>query len=173
MALDIAAGNWQAVYNGQALQGIESAEPSLDQDTVDITTIEGVKLTKVRNRSAEVVLTAVDTGIANLKKFLPDNWVAAATQIEGQAVGVKAKTGGAGVIAYGAPQCGEAQLTAPLQLVPCDNPDGHTLTLFDGVAELTNISIDDGVLKVEVTIRSQAVGTQAALGAVEGLTEES
>lgn len=171
MALEIAAGPWQAMYNGQALQGIESSEPSLDQDTVDITTIEGVSLTKTRNRRASVVLTAVDTGIDNLKKFLPDNWVAAATQVEGQATGVKAKTGGKGLITYGKPDCGEAQLTAPLQLVPCDNPDEHTVTLFDGVAELTNISFDDGVLKVEVTVRSQAVGTQLAIGAVEGLDE--
>lgn len=169
MALEIAAGPWQAMYNGEALQGIESTEPSLDQDTVDITTIEGVSLTKTRNRRASVVLTAVDTGIDNLKKILPDNWVAAATTIDGQAAGVKAKTGAKGAIVYGKPNCGDAQLTAPLQLVPCDNPDEHTVTLFDGVAELTNISFDDGVLKVEITVRSNAVGTQVALGAIEGL----
>lgn len=169
MALEIAAGSWQAKYNDEVLQGIEAAEPSLDQDTTDITTIEGIKITKVTNRSAEVVLTAVDTGIDNLKKLLPDNWIDQGTQIDGQPVGTLAKAGVGekGAIVYGKPNCGTAQLTAPLQLVPCENPDEHTITLFDGVAEITGLSIEDTVLKVEVTIRSQAVGVQVAKGAID------
>lgn len=169
MALEIAAGVWQAKYNDEVLQGIEAAEPSLEQETVDISTIEGISLTKVRSRSAEVVLTAVDTGIDNLKKLLPDNWIAQGTQIDGQPVGTLAKAGVAekGAIVYGKPNCGTAQLTAPLQLVPCENPDEHTITLFDGIAEMTNVALEDGVLKVEVTIRSQAVGVQLAKGAID------
>lgn len=171
MAYEIAAGAWAVKYNGETVVGIEAAEPSLDQDTVDIETLEGVRVTKTRIRSAEVVLTAVDTGIDNLKKILPDNWLAQATAIEGQAEGVVAKAGVGekGVIVFGKPNCGEAQLTAPLQLVPCDNPDEHTVTLFDGVAEITGISLDDSVLKVEITVRSQAVGVLVAKGAIDGL----
>lgn len=164
--LEIAAGAWAVKYNGETLAGIEAAEPSLDQDTVDIETLEGIRITKTRIRSAEVVLTVVDTGIDNLKKILPDNWIANATQIEGQATGVVANSA-KGVIVYGKPACGEAQLTAPLQLVPCDNPDEHTVTLFDGVAEITGISLDDTVMKVEVTVRSQAVGVLVAKGDID------
>lgn len=169
MALEIAAGTWEVHYNDETLQGIEAAEPSLDQETVDIETIEGLKITKVTSRSAEVVLTAVDTGIDNLKKILPDNWIAQGTQIDGQPVGTLAKAGVGekGAVVYGKPNCGTAQLTAPLQLVPCENPDEHTITLFDGVAEMTGLTLEDGVLKVEVTVRSQAVGVQLAKGAID------
>ncbi|MFA5172592.1 MAG: hypothetical protein WC426_13605 [Sulfuriferula sp.] len=167
--MEIAAGNWAVKYNDEVLSGVESAEPALDQETVDITTLDGVKITKVKSRSAEVVLTFVDTGIDNAKKFLPDNWLAQGTQIDGQPVGTLAKAGVSekGVIVYGKPNCGTAQLTAPLQLVPCENPDEHTITLFDGVAEMTNVSLDDGVLKIEVTVRSQSVGVQLAKGAID------
>ena len=164
--LEIAAGSWAVKYNGETLVGIEAAEPSLEQDTIDIETLEGTKVTKTKTRSASVVLTIVDTGIDNLKKILPDNWVANATQMEGQAVGVVANAT-KGAITYGKPACGETQLTAPLQLVPCDNADEHTITLFDGVAELTGVSIDDTVLKLEVTVRSQAVGVLVAKGEID------
>lgn len=166
MALEIAAGAWAVKYNGETLEGIEAAEPGLDQDTVDIDTLDGVRITRTRIRSAEVVLTVVGMGIDNLKKILPDNWIAAATQIEGQATGVIAKTGEKGAIIYGKANCGTAALTAPLQLVPCENPDEHTVTLFDGVAEITGMPLDDGVLKLEITVRSQAVGVQLAKGAI-------
>jgi len=165
MALDIAVGTWQVKYNDETLQGIEAAEPALDQETVDITTIEGHNITKVRSRSAEVVITAVDTGITNLKKILPNNWLDSAAQIVGQPVGtVVANT--AGAIVYGKPDCGTAELVAPLQLVPCDGVAAHTITLFDGVAEITNIALEDGVLKYEITVRSEAVGTQVAKGSI-------
>jgi hypothetical protein len=164
--LEIGTGPWAVKFNGETLQGIEAADVSLEQDTVDIETLEGTKTTKTRMRSAEVVITAVDTGIDNLKKILPDNWIADATQIEGQPVGVVVSST-KGAIVYGKPTCGEAQLTAPLQLVPCGNPDEHTITLFDGVAEITGVSLDDGVKKVEVTIRSEAVGVLVALGNVD------
>lgn len=169
MSLEIAAGTWAVKYDDETLAGIEAAEPSLSQDTVDIETLDGIKITKVKSRSAEVVITAVDTGIDNLKKILPDSWIAQGTQIEGQDTGVLAKAGVGqkGVITYGAPACGTAQLTAPLQLVPCENPDEHTVTLFDGVAEMTGLELSDGVLKVEVTIRSQAVGVLLAKGDID------
>lgn len=166
MALNIAAGTWAVKYNNQTLEGIEAAEPSLDQETTDITTIAGQKITKVTSRSAEIVLTAVDTGIDNLKNFLPDAWIAAGTQVDGQPATTVATTGGKGLITYGAPACGEVALTAPLQLIPCENPDEHTVTLYDGVAEMTDLQLEDGVLKVEVTIRSQAVGVQLTKGGV-------
>jgi hypothetical protein len=168
MALEIAAGTWQVKYGADVLQGIESAEPSLSQETVDIETIEGLKITKVKSRSAEVVLTAVDTGISNLKKILPGNWIDKAVQIEGQPTGTvsKAGVGELGAIVYGKPSCGTAVLTSPLQLIPCENPDEHTITLFDGVAELTNLELSDGVLKVEITVRSNAVGVMLAKGAI-------
>lgn len=167
--MEIAAGNWQVKYNDEILSGVESAEPALDQETVDITTLDGFKTTKTKSRSAEVVLTFVDTGIDNAKLFLPDDWIAQGTQIDGQPVGTLAAAGmsNKGVITYGKPSCGTARLTAPLQLVPCENPDEHTVTLFDGVAEMTNISLDDGVLKIEVTIRSNAVGVLLAKGAID------
>lgn len=164
--MDIAAGQWAVLYDGVELEGIESAEPGLDQETTDITGLNGVTYRRTRSRSAEVVLTVFGTGIDNLKKILPDNWVDAATQIPGQPTGTVAKTGEKGAILYGKPECGVARLTAPLQLVPCDNPDEHTVTLFDGVAELTGMPLDDGVLKFEITVRSEAVGTQLAKGAI-------
>jgi len=165
MSYEIAAGSWSVRYNGEIIKGIEAAEPNLEQDTVDIETLEGIRITKTRIRSAEVVLTAVDTGIDNLKKILPSNWVASATRIEGQSTGVVV-SGTKGAIVYGKPGVGEVQLSAPLELVPSDNPGEHTITLFDGVAEITGISIDDSVLKVEVTVRSHAVGVLVAKGAI-------
>lgn len=164
--MDIAAGSWAVLYNGETVEGIEAAEPGLDQETTTLTDLNGVTYTRTRSRSAEVVLTVFGTGIANLKKILPDNWVDAATQIAGQPTGTVAKAAGAGAITYGKPACGVARLTAPLQLVPCENPDEHTVTLFDGVAEITGMPLDDGVLKLEITVRSEAVGTQMAKGAI-------
>lgn len=164
--MDIAAGQWAVLYNGETIEGIESAAPGLDQETTEISGLDGVKYTRTKTRSAEVVLTVFGTGIANLKKILPDNWVDALTQIPGQPTGTVAKSGGNGVITYGKPECGTARLTAPLQLVPCENPDEHTVTLFDGVAEITDMPLDDGVLKFEITVRSEAVGTQLAKGAI-------
>lgn len=164
--MDIAAGQWAVLYNGAEVEGIEAAEPGLDQETTTISGLNGVTYTRTRTRSAEVVLTVFGTGIDNLKKILPDNWVAAAAQIVGQETGVVAKAAGKGAIVYGKPACGVARLTAPLQLVPCENPDEHTVTLFDGVAEITGMPLDDGVLKLEITVRSEAVGTQLAKGAI-------
>lgn len=172
--MDIAAGSWDVLLPGttEKLDGVESAEVNLDQDTTEIDGLNGVRYKRTRIRSAEVVLTVFGTGIANLKKILPDNWLAAAAQIEGQPVGTVAKAAGAGVITYGTPNCGVARLLAPLQLVPCDNPDEHTVTLFDGYADITGVSLDDGVLKFEITVSSEAVGVQLAKGAIT-FAEES
>lgn len=173
--MDIAGTNWDVLLPGTAetVEGVESAELNLDQETVDIDGLNGVRYTRTRIRSANLVLTVFGTSIANLKKILPDNWLAAATQIAGQETGVIAKTGENGVITYGKPSCGTARILAPVQLVPCENPDDHTVTLFDGYAEITGFPMDDGVLKVEITIRSEAVGVMVAKGAVDGLEAES
>lgn len=165
--MDIAAGAWDVLLPGSnvKLDGVESAEVNLDQDTTEIDGLNGVRYKRTRIRSAEVVLTVFGTGIDNLKKILPDNWLASATQIEGQPAGtVVSNTTGA--IAYGKPNCGTARLLAPLQLVPCDGADEHTVTLFDGYAEITGMPLDDGVLKLEITISSEAVGVQLAKGAI-------
>ena len=165
--MDIAAGSWDVLLPGSSakLDGVESAEVNLDQDTTEIDGLNGVRYKRTRIRSAEVVLTVFGTGITNLKKILPDNWLAAAAQIEGQPVGTVA-AGANGVITYGKPNCGVARLLAPLQLVPCDGADEHTVTLFDGYADITGVSLDDGVLKFEITVSSEAVGVQLAKGAI-------
>lgn len=166
--MDIAAGQWAVLVDGVELAGVEAAEPNVDQETVEITGLNGVKYKRTKSRSAEVVLTVFDTGIENLKKILPSNWVDQATQIEGQPTGVVAKAGGGevGAITYGKPACGVARLLVPLQLVPCDDPDQHTVTLFDGYAEITGMPFDDGVLKYEITVSSEATGVQLAKGAI-------
>lgn len=166
--MDIAAGSWDVILpsTGETLEGVESAEPNLDQDQVEIDGLNGVRYKRTRIRSADIVLTVFGTGIDNLKKILPSNWVDQATQIEGQETGVVAKAEGNGVITYGKPNCGGTRLLAPIQLKPCDNPDEHTVTLFDGYAEITGMPLDDSVLKFEITITSEAVGVQLAKGAV-------
>ena len=55
--------------------------------TGDITTIKGEKVTFEKSRSVEVVLTFVDTSIANLKKIVPGAWLADDALITGQPAG--------------------------------------------------------------------------------------
>lgn len=165
--MDIAAGAWDVLLPGttQKVDGVESAEVNLDQDTTEIDGLNGVRYKRTRIRSAEVVLTVFGTGITNLKKILPDNWLAAAAQIEGQPVGTVVSNAN-GAIVYGKPACGQARLLAPLQLVPCEGTDEHTVTLFDGYAEITGVTLEDNVLKYEITVSSEAVGVQLAKGAI-------
>jgi len=174
MALEVAGGQWAVKYNNQTLEGIEEVEVEVDREEAEVPDISGFTYRKTTNRTAEVVLTVYSTGIANLKKILPDFWQDQGTAIAGQPTGVVAKASGGtpavtqvGVITFGTPKCGDtAQLSAPLQLIPCENPNQHTVTLFDGTAEITDLTIDDSILKIEVTVRSNAVGVQLAKGAI-------
>lgn len=165
--MDIAAGAWDVFLPtlGVKLDGVETAEPNLEQDTTEIDGLNGVRYRRTRIRSADVVLTVFGTAIPNLKKILPSNWLANATQIEGQPAGVEVANEG-GAITYGRPQCGQARILIPIQLVPCDGANEHTITFFDGYAEITGMPLDDGVLKFEITVTSEAVGVQVAKGAV-------
>lgn len=167
MALEVAGGQWKAVYNDEELEGIEEIEPDVNTEEAEVEDISGFTYRKTRSRSVQFKATVYSTGIPNLKKMIPDFWQAAGSAIAGQPTGTLATTGGAGVITFGSPECGDtARLAAPLQMVPCENPAAHTLTLFDAEAEITDISFDDSILKYEITFSSRSVATQLAKGAI-------
>lgn len=166
MSLNLGQGPYDVYYDGQLLEGIETVAFTIAEDTASIATIEGQKITIVKAHSAEVKLTFVDTGIANLKKIVPDAWLSNGQQVNGQAAGNVVNFAD-GAIALGTTASGgDSALTAPLQIVPSTGANDHTLTLFDGVATLTDIQIADQVIKADVTIRSEAVGVQLLKGKV-------
>lgn len=165
MALDIGHAAWAAYYNYQEIEGIETVEVTVDEETVDLTTIKGQKITFPKNHSAEVKLTFIDTGIANLKKIIPDAWLDNGELIPGQPAG-NVVNNSAGAVAVGYTGSTEETLQAPLQLIPDTGAGNHTITLFDGVATLTELTLEDQVVKAVVTIRSEASGVQITKGAV-------
>jgi hypothetical protein len=165
MALNIGKGTYAVYYNYQEVEGIESVDFQTDTETVDITTIKGEKVTFEKNHSAAVELTFVDTGIENLKKIVGDAWLDDAEQIPGQDTGnVVNNTDGA--IALGYTGSVSVALQAPLQFVPAVGAGDHTITMFDAVATLSDITIEDQVVKATVTVRSEATGVQILKGAV-------
>lgn len=164
MALDIGHANWSGYYNFLEIEGIESVDLTVDEETVDLTTIKGQKVTFPKNHSAEVKFTIIDTGIDNLKKIVESAWLANGTQVPGQPTGVVvSSTDGAVAVGY---QSAEEVLHAPLQLVPDVGAADHTITVFDGVATITDVTLEDQVVKVEITIRSEASDIQILKGAV-------
>jgi hypothetical protein len=165
MALDIGNGTFSVYYNYQEVEGIESVDFTVDEETVDISTIKGQKVTFPKNHSAEVKLVFVDTGIENLKKIVGDAWLDDGELVPGQPAG-NVVNNDDGAIALGHTGSVEVALQAPLQLVPATGAGNHTITLFDGVATLTDITLEDQIVKAEVTIRSEASGVQILKGAV-------
>src|SRR3978361_214464 len=87
MSLNIGHANWSGFYNNQEVEGIEDVSLTVAEETVDLTTIKGQKITFPKNHSAEVKLTFIDTGITNLKKIIPSAWLANGAAIPGQGSG--------------------------------------------------------------------------------------
>src|SRR5215207_7191079 len=114
MALDIGNGEFSVYYNYQEVEGIESVDFTVDEETVDLSTIKGQKVTFPKNHSAEVQLTFIDTWIENLKKIVGDAWLDDGDLVPGQAAGnvVNNTDGG---IALGFTGSVEVALQAPLQ----------------------------------------------------------
>ena len=164
MALDIGQGPFDVYIDGVVIEGIESVDFTVEEETTDISTIQGQKVTIPKSHSAETVLTFVDTSISNLKKIVPSAWIANGAQVEGQLTGTVVANA-EGAIALGAIGSSDA-VTAALQIVPATGADEHTVTLFDGVATLSDITIEDQIVKAQVTIRSQATGVQILKGNV-------
>lgn len=165
MSLNIGHANWAAFYNYQEIEGIENVEVTVDEETVDLTTIKGQKITFPKNHSAEVALTIIDTGIENLKKIIPSAALVDGALIPGQPAG-NVVNNDDGAVAVGYTGSTEETLHAPLQLVPDTGSADHTITLFDGVATLTDLTIEDQVVKAVVTIRSEADSVQMLKGGV-------
>src|SRR4051794_20930678 len=165
MSLNIGNGEFSVFYNYQEVEGIESVDFTVDEQTVDISTIKGQKVTFPKSHSAEVKLTFVDTGIQNLKKIVGDAWLADGALVPGQPAGNVVNNDDGG-IALGFTGSSEVTLKAPLQLVPATGAGNHTITLFDGVATLTDIALEDQVVKATVTVRSEATGVQILKGKV-------
>jgi hypothetical protein len=164
MSLNIGHANWSGYYEYQEIEGIESVDLTVDEETVDLTTIKGQKVTFPKNHSAEVKITIIDTGITNLKKIVESAWLAVGAQIPGQTTGVVVSSpSGAVAVGYNS---AEVTLHAPFQLVPDTGAADHTITLFDGVASISDVTLDDQVVKVEITIRSEATDIQLLKGGV-------
>ena len=162
-ALNIGQGPYIVKYNGVEVQGIDTVTPTISEDTTDIDFISGQKVTITKSHSATVVLSFVDTSLDNLQNIVPGAYLAPGTAIEGQAAGNV--VGAQGAIAIGGSGSGgDITLTGPLEIIPATDAEDHALVLFDGVATITNFSITDQVLKVEVTVQSQATGVQMLKG---------
>ncbi len=164
MSLNIGHANWSGYYDFDEIEGIENVDLTVDEETVDLTTIKGQKVTFPKNHSAEVKITIIDTGITNLKKIVESAWLAVGAQIPGQTTGVVVSSA-SGAVAVGF-NSSEVTLHAPFQLVPDTGAADHTITLFDGVASISDVTVDDQVVKVEITIRSEATDIQLLKGAV-------
>ena len=164
MALNIGKGKYLTYYNYTELEGIENVDFTSDIETGDITTIKGEKVTFEKSRSVEVVLTFVDTSIANLKKIVPGAWLANAALVTGQPAG-NVVNNATGAIALGR-AANSTTLQKPLQFVPETGPEEHTITMFDAVASLTDFVIEDQVVKATVTVRCEATGIQVLKGGV-------
>lgn len=165
MALSIAAGEWTGYYNGEQIDGIESFEPDLENEFIDLAGIDRVRRKVRGNRGVGGTLTLFDVGTDNVKKLLGDAFVAAGAAVAGQE-GVEVKEGTAGAIVLGGTGLTQVALEAPFQLVPADSPDEGTVTFFDAVATLVNATYEDAVLKLQVRIESRATGVQVMKGAV-------
>jgi len=164
MSLNIGHANWSGYYDYQEVEGIEDVALTVAEETVDLTTIKGQKITFPKNHSAEVKLTFIDTGITNLKKIIPSAWLANGAAIPGQVAGTVVNSAdGAVAVGYSS---SEVTLHAPLQLIPDSGSADHTITLFDGVATLTDLTITDQVVKAIVTIRSEASDIQLLKGGI-------
>jgi hypothetical protein len=165
MSLNIGHANWAGYYNYQEIEGIENVEVTVDEETVDLSTIKGQKITFPKNHSAEIAITLIDTGIDNLKKIIPDAALDNGELIPGQPAG-NVVNNSDGAVAVGYTGSTEATLQKPLQLIPDTGAGDHTITLFDGVATLTDLTLEDQVVRAVVTVRSEASGVQIVKGKV-------
>jgi hypothetical protein len=103
--------------------------------------------------------------VENLKKIVGDSWLDDGDLIPGQPAGNVVNNDDGG-IALGYTGSVSVALQAPLQFVPAVGSGDHTITMFDAVATLTDITIEDQVVKATVTVRSEATGVQILKGAV-------
>jgi hypothetical protein len=164
MALNIGTGPFDVYVDAVLVEGTESVDLTVSEDTTDLSTIQGEKVTISKSHSAELKMTFIDTGITNLKKVVPGAFLANATQIDGQNTGTVVNNVH-GAIALGAVGATET-LLVPVQIVPQSGGGDHTVTMFDCEATLSGLSYEDQVVKAEVTLRSRATGVQLLKGAI-------
>jgi len=163
MAIDYAGSAWDLYVGTDKIEGVTEVTPNHSTDSSDITLINNSSFTVDGPATSSWDVSIADLGQTNLAKIIPQNVLAAGTQIPGQPTGTIASADGDGVITFGTKDCEAVEVSEVARLVPCGKPQ-HTEWLFDATATLTGKEISDGVMIYTVTLRSNATGVQSAKG---------
>lgn len=165
MAVDYAGTSWDLYIGSDLIAGVLEVSPNHEQEQGSLALLNNTTLTTDGPASSSWEVRIADLGQANLAKIIPQNVLAAGTQIPGQPVGTVATTGQGGVVTFGTMDCETVETYEIARLVPCGKPQ-HTEWLFDAKARLTGKGIEDGVMIYTVTLSSEASGVQSAKGEI-------